>query len=83
MEDLAGHFQMRTQDVINRVQDLLTQDQLVGVIDDRGKFIYITREELDSVAKFIRQRGRVSIAELVDSSNELINLNPESASAVS
>ena len=48
-----------------------------GVVDDRGKFIYISREELEAVAKFIRQRGRVSIAELAESSNKLINITPE------
>jgi len=76
MEELAGHFHMKTQDVIHRVQDLLAQQLLIGVIDDRAKFIYITKEELESVAKFIRQRGRVSITELVESSNSLINLTP-------
>ena len=45
-----------------------------GVVDDRGKFIYISREELEAVAKFIKQRGRVSISEISDSSNSLINL---------
>jgi hypothetical protein len=45
--------------------------------DFRGKFIYISQAELDSVAKFIRQRGRVSIAELAECSNKLINLTPE------
>lgn len=43
-----------------------------GVIDDRGKFIYITPEELAAVANFIRQRGRVSITELAQASNSLI-----------
>lgn len=76
LEDLAGHFQMKTQDVINRVQEMLAQEILIGVIDDRGKFICITKEELESVAKFVRQRGRVSIADLVESSNSLINLQP-------
>lgn len=54
---------------------------LVGVIDDRGKFISITPVEMDAVAQFIRQRGRVSISELVQASNSLINLMPESRSA--
>ena len=49
------------------------------MIDDRGKFIYITMEELESVAKYIRQHGRVSISDLADSSNRLINLNPDNA----
>lgn len=81
LEDLAAHFQMRTQDAISRLQDLLNQETLVGVIDDRGKFIHITRDELQSVAKFIRQRGRVSLTELVDSSNSLINLTPVNSSS--
>lgn len=54
---------------------------LTGVIDDRGKFIYVSQEELDAVAKFIRQRGRVSIAELAESSNQLVNLQPEQQKA--
>eukprot|EP00731_Ephydatia_muelleri_P020281 Em0013g8a len=77
LEDLASQFNLRTQDAISRVNSLQESGQLTGVVDDRGKFIYISKEELDSVAKFIRQRGRVSIAELVSSSNTLINLQPE------
>lgn len=80
LEDLASHFGMRTQDAISRLQDLLAEGSLTGVIDDRGKFISITPEELDSVARFIRQRGRVSITELAQASNSLINLQPESRS---
>lgn len=48
-----------------------------GVIDDRGKFIYITPEELAAVANFIRQRGRVSITELAQASNSLISWGRE------
>ena len=33
------------------------------------------QEELESIAKFIKQRGRVSIAELAENSNKLISLN--------
>ncbi|XP_071502123.1 DDRGK domain-containing protein 1-like [Diadema antillarum] len=77
LEDLGAQFNIRTQEAINRVQELQEQGRLTGVIDDRGKFIYISQEELDAVAKFIRQRGRVSIAELAEASNQLISLNPE------
>ena len=48
-----------------------------GVIDDRGKFIYIPTSELEAVAAFIRRRGRVSLADLVENSNSLISLTPE------
>lgn len=82
LEDLAAHFKMKTQDTIDRVQELLAQELLAGVIDDRGKFIYITKEELEAVALFIKQRGRVSISELAECSNTLISLQPEGAESV-
>lgn len=77
LEDLAAHFKIKTQDAVDRVKDLQESGQLTGVMDDRGKFIYITVEELESVAKFIKQHGRVSISDLAESSNRLINLTPD------
>lgn len=79
IEDLAAHFKLKTQAAIDRIKDLQNDDILTGVIDDRGKFIYVSREEMEAVAKFIRQRGRVSISELAENSNNLINLTPVGA----
>ncbi|XP_052836489.1 DDRGK domain-containing protein 1 [Drosophila gunungcola] len=79
LEDLAVAFKLKTQQAIDRIQDLQANGTLTGVIDDRGKFIYVSEDELAAVAKFIKQRGRVSIAELAESSNNLINLTPVSA----
>lgn len=76
LEDLAARFGLKTSSVVERIQDLQAHENLTGVIDDRGKFIYISQEELEAVAKFVRQRGRVSITELAENSNRLINLNP-------
>ncbi len=74
LEDLAAHFKMKTQDAIDRVTTLVDEEKLTGVIDDRGKFIYISQDELQAVAKFVTQRGRVSIVELAENSNKLISL---------
>lgn len=76
LEDLAAHFGLKTASVVERIQELQAIGNLTGVIDDRGKFIYISEDELQSVAKFVRQRGRISITELVENSNNLINLTP-------
>ncbi|KAF3424135.1 hypothetical protein E2986_00578 [Frieseomelitta varia] len=76
LEDLAAHFGLKATSIVERIQDLQASESLTGVIDDRGKFIYISQEELEAVAKFVRQRGRVSITELAENSNRLINLNP-------
>lgn len=77
MEELACQFGLRTQDAIDRLQALQDMERITGVTDDRGKFIYISPEELEAVAKFIKQRGRVTISELAESSNTLINLQTD------
>ncbi|XP_019864716.1 DDRGK domain-containing protein 1 [Aethina tumida] len=76
LEDLAAQFKLKTQAAIDRIKDLQSDNILTGVIDDRGKFIYVSQQEMEAVAKFIKQRGRVSIAELAENSNKLINLTP-------
>lgn len=82
LEDLAVHFKLKTQAAIDRIIELQKEGRLSGVIDDRGKFIYISESELNAVAKFIKQRGRVSITELADNSSSLINLTPIAADSV-
>ncbi|XP_067944261.1 DDRGK domain-containing protein 1-like [Watersipora subatra] len=77
LEDLASHFSIKTQAVIDRIESLMADGTLTGVLDDRGKFIYVTMDELQAVAKFIKQRGRVTIQELAESSNRLVRLTPE------
>jgi len=76
LEDLAATFRLKTQAVIDRINDLQASGRLTGVVDDRGKFIYISQKELEAVAKFVKQRGRVSITELAENSQTLINLTP-------
>lgn len=76
VEDLASRFKLKTQAAIDRIKDLQQDDILTGVIDDRGKFIYVSPTEMAAVAKFIKQRGRVSIQELAEHSNQLIRLAP-------
>lgn len=83
LEDLAAHFGLKTASVVDRIQELQANGNLTGVIDDRGKFIYISEDELQAIAKFVRQRGRVSITELAENSNNLINLTPAKSCSVS
>jgi len=83
-EELATHFNLKVPAAIDRLNTLVTEGRLTGVMDDRGKFIYISEEELSKFAKFIKQRGRVSISDLVDNSSSIINLvqEPKSTPAV-
>jgi Skp family chaperone for outer membrane proteins len=75
LDELALKFKLKTQVAIDRIQSLLEEGALTGVIDDRGKFIYISQSELNAVASFIKQRGRVSLTELAEHSNNLIVLD--------
>jgi len=75
LEDLASEFSMKTVEVMEFLDRLETEGKLTGVSDDRGKYIYITREELEKVAAFIKRRGRVSIEDIARESNKLIDLN--------
>ena len=43
------------------------------------QFIYISREEMEAVADFIQQKGRVAIAELAAKSNTFIDLEAKAA----
>lgn len=78
LEDIAAKFNLRTTDVVNRIKSLESSKRLTGLLDDRGKYIYITVEEMDAVAKFIQEKGRVTISDLISESNRLITLEEQS-----
>eukprot|EP00262_Sarcandra_glabra_P020389 TRINITY_DN8093_c0_g1_i1.p1 TRINITY_DN8093_c0_g1~~TRINITY_DN8093_c0_g1_i1.p1 ORF type:complete len:295 (-),score=74.53 TRINITY_DN8093_c0_g1_i1:57-941(-) len=77
LEDLAAEFKIRTQDCINRITTLEDMGLLSGVMDDRGKYIYISSEEMKAVADYINRKGRVSISHLARMSNQFIDLEPK------
>ncbi|GIL86392.1 hypothetical protein Vretifemale_14722 [Volvox reticuliferus] len=74
LEALALEFGMRTSDVIDRIRALEAAGRLTGVMDERGKYIYISLDEMNAVASYIRSRGRVAIGELAARSSSLIDL---------
>ncbi|KAL2730874.1 DDRGK domain-containing protein 1 [Vespula squamosa] len=74
LDDVAAHFSQKTALVVDKILEWQKTGDLTGVIDDQGKFIYITESELDAIVKFIKRRGRVSISELSEHSSTLINI---------
>ncbi|CAI5445052.1 unnamed protein product [Caenorhabditis angaria] len=79
IDELSAHFGLKSDESVNRLKHFIEEGLLQGVMDDRGKFIYISEEEFVAVAKFINQRGRVSINEIAEQSNRLIRLEAEIA----
>lgn len=45
LEDLANEFKINTKDLVSRINSLEEAKRLSGVIDDRGKYIYIEETE--------------------------------------
>lgn len=80
LEDIAAEFKLRTQECINRITSLEDMGRLSGVMDDRGKYIFISLEEMKAVADYIKREGRVSISHLASMSNQFIDLEPKSQS---
>lgn len=76
LDDVSAHFNLKVHEVVERLESLQDDGTINGVIDDRGKFIYISEGEMRSVAKFIQQNGRVSISDVASTSNRLIDLEP-------
>ena len=54
----------RTADLVARLRSLEAMGYVTGVVDDRGKFIFISRDELQAVSSYIRRKGRVRISTL-------------------
>jgi len=76
LEDLASKYHVKTQSIVDRINALETEGKINGIIDERGKFIFLTQDELLAVSKFIKGRGRVHISEIQRESNNLVDLNP-------
>lgn len=46
LEDLSGQFKINPNDVVDRLKILESQGKICGIVDDRGKYIYLTEKEL-------------------------------------
>jgi hypothetical protein len=46
LEDLSGEFKISANDLVDRLKHLESQGRICGIIDDRGKYIYMTEKEL-------------------------------------
>jgi hypothetical protein len=46
LEDLSGEFKLSASDLVDRLKHLESQGRICGIIDDRGKYIYMTEKEL-------------------------------------
>jgi len=81
LEEIAVEFHLRSAEVVDRIQNLEAMGRLTGVMDERGKYIYISAEEMQAVARYVQTKGRVAIGELAARSDDLIDLEGKAAAA--
>ncbi|KDD74534.1 DDRGK domain-containing protein [Helicosporidium sp. ATCC 50920] len=76
LDEAAAEVGLRVADVISRIKELEDAGELTGILDERGKYIYISRQEMEAVSNFITARGRVTIAALAQECSTLVDLTP-------
>jgi len=64
LDQVASTFQLDMNEVVSRIQLLLKDNRLCGILDDRGKFIFLTLEQMKWMADTIQLEGRLSIVKL-------------------
>jgi ATP-dependent 26S proteasome regulatory subunit len=78
LEELASEFGLSATEAVERVELLEEMQRISGVVDDRGKFIYVTVDEMAKMAKFVLDKGRSNISDIVDECNSIVDLSPDS-----
>lgn len=76
LEDLAAEFRIRTSVAVDNLKELERKGRISGIFDDRGRFIYVTVEEMASVAEWLKSKGRINRSDLVAACNQLVRLIP-------
>jgi hypothetical protein len=76
LEDLAGQFKINPNEIVERLKFLEQQGRICGIVDDRGKYIYLTEKEIVAIEKIFMVRGRISKSDLIKECNKIIRFQP-------
>ncbi|KAH3743755.1 DDRGK domain-containing protein 1 [Pelomyxa schiedti] len=74
IEDAACEFRVKPLDVVEMLNELEEEGKLFGLLDESGKFINLTMDEMKSFCAYITRRGRVSLSDLTRETNRTIKL---------
>lgn len=76
LEDLNGQFKMTRNELVEKLNKFESEGRILGIIDDRGKYIYITEKEMCMIEKMFATRGRISKNDLIKECNRIIKFEP-------
>ena len=76
LEDISGTFKLSPTDIVNKLNQFEKEGRIMGIIDDRGKYIYITEKEMGLIEKMFINRGRINKGDLIKECNRIIRFEP-------
>ena len=76
IEDIAMRFDLTNKACLERINSLIEANVLKGVIDDRGKFLFIEENEIEGLLNCIGKKGHFTRSDLIDAFSEVIRLEP-------
>ena len=76
LEDISGTFKLSPNEIVLKLNEFEKQGRILGIIDDRGKYIYITEKEMGLIEKMFMNRGRINKGDLIKECNRIIRFEP-------
>ena len=65
LEDISGTFKLSPNEIVTKLNQFEKEGRIMGIIDDRGKYIYITEKEMGLIEKMFMNRGRINKGDLI------------------
>ena len=76
LEDISGTFKLSPNEIVTKLNQFEKEGRIMGIIDDRGKYIYITEKEMGLIEKMFMNRGRINKGDLIKECNRIIRFEP-------
>jgi site-specific DNA-cytosine methylase len=68
--EIATSFELPEEKVVQRIQELIQEGRVAGVMEGNGRFIFIAEDELHSIAESLIERGVLSLSDVAAVCNE-------------
>ena len=59
------------EEAIKRLED---EGKLTVLVDDRGKLVYVTEEEMQKIVEVIKENGRISLKKLTARCSGIVDM---------
>ena len=76
LEDLSGVFKISPNELVEKLNQFENEGRILGIIDDRGKYIYVTEKEMSMIENLFMRRGRINKGDLIKEFNKIIKFEP-------